>query len=134
MVINKLDLWVQLHGMSPGFMSQRVVQDIGNYIRKYIDSDANNFIGVRRNYLRVRVSVPLDIPLKRRMKLRKIEDKWLWVSFHYEGVPTFCFICGLMGHNEKFCDKIFETPLESIEKPYGIWMKAEPRRRNQTIE
>ncbi|KAK1397978.1 hypothetical protein POM88_007841 [Heracleum sosnowskyi] len=47
--------------------------------------------------------------------------------------PTFCFICGFMGHNEKFCEKIFDTSLESIENPYGIWMHAEPRRRNHTI-
>lgn len=67
------------------------------------------------------------------MKLRKSEEIWCWVNFKYEAVPTFCFICGLMGHNEKFCDKIFDTPIENIEKPYGIWMKAEPRRRNSTI-
>lgn len=35
--INNLDIWVQLHNMSPGFMSQRVVQDIGNYIGKYVE-------------------------------------------------------------------------------------------------
>lgn len=35
--------------------------------------------------------------------------------------------------NEKFCEKIFDTPLENIEKPYGIWMKAEPQRKNHTI-
>lgn len=133
LVINRIDLWVQLHGMQPDFMSQRVVQDIGNYIGGYVESDSNNFMGVWRDYLRVRVSVPLDKPLKRRMKLKKSESNWCWVNFRYEGVPTFCFICGLMGHNEKFCDKIFDTPLESIEKPYGIWMKAEPRRRNHTM-
>lgn len=55
------------------------------------------------------------------------------MNFKYESVPTFCFICGLMGHNEKFCHKIFDMPLEKIEKLYGIWMKAEPQRRNHTI-
>lgn len=29
LVINKLELWVQLHGMDLGFMSQRVVKDVG---------------------------------------------------------------------------------------------------------
>lgn len=132
-MINKLDLWVQLHGMGPGFMSQRVVQDICNYIGEYVDSDENNFIGVWRDYLRVRVAIPLDKPLKRRMKIKKSEENWCWVNFRYEGIPTFCFICGFMGHNEKFCEKIFDVPLEKIEKPYGIWMKAEPRRKNHTI-
>lgn len=133
LLINMLDLWVQLHNMSPGFMSQRVVQDIGNYIGEYVEADANNFIGIWREYLRVRVSIPLDKPLKRRMKLRRSEENWSWVNFKYEAVPTFCFICGLMGHNKKFCHKIFDTPLEMIKKPYGIWMKAEPRRRNHSI-
>lgn len=73
-MINKLDLWVQLHNMSPGFMSQRVVQDIGSYIGSYVESDANNFIGVWREYFLVRVSISLDRPLKRRMKLRKSEE------------------------------------------------------------
>lgn len=70
-VINKLDIWVQLHEMHTGFMSQRVVTDIGNYIGKFIESDANNFVGVWREFLRVRVSISLDIPLRRRMKLKK---------------------------------------------------------------
>lgn len=55
------------------------------------------------------------------------------MNFKYEDVPTFYFICGLMGHNEKFYHKIFDTPLEKKEKPYVIWMKAEPRWRNHTI-
>lgn len=46
MVINKLDLWVQLHGMDPGFMSQRVVTDVGNYIGRFVEADSNNFMGV----------------------------------------------------------------------------------------
>lgn len=30
--INNLEIWVQLHGLSTEFMSQRVITDIGNYI------------------------------------------------------------------------------------------------------
>ncbi|KAL8104293.1 hypothetical protein AgCh_028496 [Apium graveolens] len=114
-------------------MSQRVVKDVGNYIGKFIESDDNNFVGVWREYLRVRVTIDLNMPLKRRMKLRKSQSEWCWVNFRYEGVPTFCFICGMIGHGEKFCEKIFDTPLEEIEKPYGVWMRAEPRRRNHTM-
>ncbi|XP_074342621.1 uncharacterized protein LOC141680236 [Apium graveolens] len=106
--INKLDIWVQLHGMNARFMSQCVVTDVGNYIGKFIKNDTNNFIGVWREYLRVRVSIPIDIPIKRRMKLKKSEDNWCWVNFKYEAIPTFCFICGIIGHGEKFCDKLFE--------------------------
>lgn len=44
-----------------------------------------------------------------------------------------CFICGLIGHSEKLCSRIFDTPIEDIKKPYGSWMRAEPKRRNHTI-
>ncbi|MDV3180553.1 MAG: hypothetical protein Q8829_02590 [Candidatus Phytoplasma australasiaticum] len=39
----------------------------------------------------------------------------------------------MIGHGEKFCDKIFEVPIEQIEKPYGAWMKEEPRRRSHIM-
>lgn len=71
MSINRLDMWVQLHDLSVGFMSQRVVKDVENYVGSFIESDPNNFVGVWREFLRVRVSIPLDIPVKRRMKLKK---------------------------------------------------------------
>lgn len=62
--INKLDLWIQLHGMSTGFMSQKVVVDVGNYIRNFVESDSNNFVGVWRDYFRVKVTINLSKPLK----------------------------------------------------------------------
>ncbi|KAK1363579.1 hypothetical protein POM88_039140 [Heracleum sosnowskyi] len=115
------------------FMSQRVATDIGNYIGKYIDGDPNNFVGVWRDYLRIRVTLSLLIPVKRRMKLKKSGNEWCWVNFQYESIPTFCFICGIIGHGEKFCDKIFDTPIENIEKPYGPWLRADPRRKTHTM-
>ncbi|XP_074343131.1 uncharacterized protein LOC141680958 [Apium graveolens] len=131
--INKLDIWVQLHDMEAGFMSQRVVRDIGDYIGTFVESDAKNFIGVWREYMRVRVIISIDNLLKRTMKLKKNAANWCWVNIKYEGIPTFCFICGLLGHSDKFCAKLFDTPEKLIEKPYGSWMPAEPHRRNHTI-
>lgn len=74
------------------------------------------------------------MPIKRRTKLKKNEDQWCWVNFEYEVVPTFCFICGVIGHSDKFYEKLFDTPMELIQRPYGPWIRAEPRRRNHIIE
>lgn len=128
--LNKMLIWVQVHDMDSGFISQHVLKDIGDYIGEFKESDPNNFAGVWRDYLRVRVSISQEVPLKRRMKLRRSKSQWCWANFKYEGIFTFCFICGIIGHGKKFCEKIFNTPMESIPKPYGVWMRAEPRRRN----
>uniref|UniRef100_A0A803PWA8 Uncharacterized protein n=1 Tax=Cannabis sativa TaxID=3483 RepID=A0A803PWA8_CANSA len=129
----RLDIWVQLHNLRPGFMSDSIVQRVANYIGSYVKSDPKNFNGIWRTYLRVRVSINVEKPLKRRMKLKKPDGDWLWTDFKYEFIPTFCFICGIIGHSERFCSRLYDTPLELIQKPYGLWMKEEPKWKNKLI-
>ncbi|KAF4383757.1 hypothetical protein G4B88_020079 [Cannabis sativa] len=126
--LNTLDLWLQIHDLQNGFMTMKVAKDAANYAGTFIESDPNNFTGVWREYLRVRVTLSLDLPLKRRMKFRKRDGDSFYATFRYESVPTFCFICGLMGHSERLCPRTFDTPPHLIVKPYGIGMKALPRR------
>lgn len=122
--LNTMDLWIQIHDLKPGFMSENVIMEVGNFIGKYVESCKSNFKEVWRGYMRVRVSLDLSKPLKRRMKVRKSGDEWFWITFKYENVPTFCFICGFLGHSDKFCSRLFDTPEHEIVKPYGVWMRA----------
>lgn len=55
------------------------------------------------------------------------------ITFKYENVPMFCFICGLLGHSEKFCSQLFEKQESEIVKLYGPWMRAPFRRQNKQI-
>lgn len=41
-----------------------------------------------------------------------------------------CFICGLLGHTEKQCLKLYDCPSGEVVKGYGHWMKA-PNKRSQ---
>ncbi|XP_062102829.1 uncharacterized protein LOC133812993 [Humulus lupulus] len=126
--LHTLDMWVQVHDLHPEFMSERIVRDLGNFIGTFVKSDENNFIGVWREYLRIRVTVDIDVPLKRRKKLKKKAGVECWANFKYEFVPTFCFICGIIGHSERYCPKIFEQPADTIVKHYGLFMKAALKR------
>ncbi|KAM6548427.1 hypothetical protein CsatB_020103 [Cannabis sativa] len=126
--LNSLDLWVQIHDLQSGFKTARAVQQAGNYIGQFLGTDLNNFQGVWREYLRVRVRLNVDVPLKRRMKFRKKGGDAFYANFKYEKLPTFCFICGIMGHSERFCARLYDTPIEKIEKSYSLEMKAPIRR------
>ncbi|KAM6569081.1 hypothetical protein CsatB_017066 [Cannabis sativa] len=128
--LDTIDMWVQIHDLQSGFKTEQAVQKAGNYIGTFLSSDPNNFHGIWRDYLRVRVSISLHKPLKRRMKFRKRDGETFWANFKYEKVPTFCFICGIMGHPETFCPKLYDTPVANLTKPYGLFMKAPPRRNN----
>lgn len=43
-------------------------------------------------------------------------------------MPTFCFICGKMGHAEKYCPQQFDINEETFVKPYGPELRAMGRR------
>ncbi|XP_060965514.1 uncharacterized protein LOC133034443 [Cannabis sativa] len=132
-VLNKIDFWVQIHGLKTGFMLENIVRSAGEYVGRFVKSDSKNFNGLWRDYLRVRATIDIDKPLKRRMKLCKENGDWIWANFQYEHLPTFCFACGIIGNSERFCPRRFDQPLEQIAKPYGIGMRAQLKKQNYLI-
>ena len=122
--------WIQIYNLLIGFLSEKVLQNIGDYIGEFKASDENNLMGVWRNYMCIRVSIDVRKPLKRRMRLKKSGGDWVWIDFKYERLQVFCFICGLLGHTERQCPSLYDYPEGDIIKPYGQWMKAPIRRNN----
>lgn len=49
--LDTIDLWVQVHDMQPGFMSERIMQEIGNQVGRYICSCPSNYKGICREYM-----------------------------------------------------------------------------------
>lgn len=131
--LNSIDLWVQVHDLNVGFMSEKVLKGIDNYIGSFVESCPSNFVGVWREYMRIRITINLSKPLKRRMKMKMTGNEWFWVNFKYENVPSFCFICGIIGHSERFCSQLFEKQEHEIVKPYGSWMRAPLKRQVKPI-
>ncbi|KAF4364346.1 hypothetical protein F8388_018788 [Cannabis sativa] len=68
-VINSLDMWVQIHGLQTGFKSASVVERLGGFVGTFIKSDPKNFQHVWREYMRVRVSIDITVPLKRMIQV-----------------------------------------------------------------
>lgn len=115
-------------------MSKRILRSIADYIGRFIVSCPSNFTGVWREFMRIRVEINLAKPLKRRMKMKVTRDDWFWINFRYENVPSFCFICGVIGHTERFCSQLFENEEHEIVKPYGAWLRAPLRGQVKPIE
>ncbi|KAM6542132.1 hypothetical protein CsatB_006579 [Cannabis sativa] len=131
--LNTMEIWVQVYDLRVGFQSDRVLRACGDYIGQFVSSCPKNYSGIWREYLRVRVLINIDKPLKRRMKIYFTKEDYFWANFKYERVPTFCFICGILGHGERFCPRVFDGPLEKVVKPYGLFMKAPDRRSQKQI-
>lgn len=48
------------------------------------------------------------VPLKCTKKIITHGDKSFMVEFRYERLLIFCFLYGLLGHNERFCPRLFD--------------------------
>ncbi|WCJ34873.1 nucleic acid binding zinc ion binding [Euphorbia peplus] len=128
-VFTKGDFWMYVYDLPSGFMSEHVAVTIGSYVGEFIEADANNFTGTYRTYMKIRVRMDVTRPLKRKMLLGVDEENMFWVNFKYERLPTFCFHCGLIGHADKFCERLLDHPdPEKAIRPYSPALRAPTRR------
>ncbi|KAL0378893.1 UNVERIFIED_CONTAM: hypothetical protein Sradi_3194800 [Sesamum radiatum] len=77
--------------------------------------------------LRIRVGLSVKQPLKRALKLQSPSWDELLVWFTYKLLPNFCYLCGRLGHIDKYCETHFEPGFQDKEEtPYGPWLRAFP--------
>lgn len=78
-------------------------------------------------YVRIRVTLNIGKPLKRRMRIKREGGNWQWINFKYERSGNFCFVCGVLGHVERECNVVYANPGKEFEKAYAVWLKATNR-------
>ncbi|XP_050207874.1 uncharacterized protein LOC126657251 [Mercurialis annua] len=117
------DLWVHILDIPLGLASNKLGEDVGNFLGKFVSHDTRAVRPSEGSSMRVRVSIDVRKPLKRRMKIKRSANAWCWLNFQYERVPMFCFYCGIMGHSEKYCAKYYDNPIPKEMLPYGAEMR-----------
>jgi len=72
--------------------------------------------------------VDIDITkLLMRGKIFRIENiNKGWVYFKYERLPTFCYRCGILGHQERECQSVRKWCISTDEEDFqfGPWLRA----------
>lgn len=117
--LQEADVWIQVYDIPKGLISENVLKNVGNAIGRYVKSDPANFNGMWKEYVRIRVALNIEKPLKRKMKLKREGNAWTWINFKYERMSSFCFVCGIIGHSERECNVVYANPEKLIERAYG---------------
>jgi hypothetical protein len=103
-VFDRMEIWVRILNLPLGWMNQtrgsRAMSLIGPMVRMDVDADGK----ASGAFLRARVAIEIDKPLRRGVLLRmsKAEEP-RWFHAQYEKLPYYCFGCGIMGHSEVEC-------------------------------
>lgn len=99
--------WIQVHDVPVGLMSEKVGKDIANFLGDFIEYDAKNNSNHLRTYMRIRVMLDVTKPLKRQKKIKKPGGESSYIRFKYERLGNFCYFCGMLGHIEDYCEKLY---------------------------
>ena len=68
------------------------------------------------------MDIPIDKPLRRGGNVVNSDGDKFWVTFKYKRLRNFCFLCGILGHDEKHCSG-FQGKSEG-HRQYGDWLRA----------
>ncbi|KAL0292084.1 UNVERIFIED_CONTAM: hypothetical protein Scaly_2605700 [Sesamum calycinum] len=84
--------------------------------------------------MRLRVAIDVTKPLPRVLKIRTVLGDEHTVTFTYERLPNFCYLCGKLGHISKWCDSRFQSEFvdPGENSPYGPWLRAVGRGDSRT--
>ncbi|MBA0670187.1 hypothetical protein Goklo_029199 [Gossypium klotzschianum] len=64
--------WVQVHGVPIGFYSENLAMQLGNFIGNFQDYDGSSLGKENINFMRIRVQVDIQRPLKRKKQATMI--------------------------------------------------------------
>ncbi|KAJ4822197.1 hypothetical protein Tsubulata_030999 [Turnera subulata] len=125
--LNEIPIWVQLHNIPWNQRSQSNVMSITLKAGTFICFDEKGEKGWGR-FVRFRINMHVEKPIRRSVFIRTGQGTKVEVSFRYEGLPNFCYLCGRIDHLLKDCDQRSEESDEEERTCYGEWLRASPRK------
>ncbi|CAN1818576.1 hypothetical protein LINPERHAP1_LOCUS28428 [Linum perenne] len=81
--------------------------------------------------MRIRVRLDDRKPLKREKKVRAEGGESVTCVFKYEKLPNFCYICGRLGHIDRYCEVMYQVPEEQIVRMWDEDLRAPPKKTRQ---
>lgn len=123
-----VNIWIQIHDLPMGFMTEAVGKALGNFFGEFLEYDTKNNTSIWRECMRIRIRLDVRRPLKRKKKITKKDGKEFIVTCKYERLGEFCFSCGMVTHTDRFCRKFIDKRGSEGDKEWGLWLKAPPRR------
>ncbi|KAL8489166.1 hypothetical protein ACS0TY_025168 [Phlomoides rotata] len=113
-----------VYDLPHGFFTGRVGVQLGDFIGKFIEYDNSNRGAAWMTFMHIRVEVDTDIPLKRWKKVGQKAGCSFVVHFKYEKLNSCCFVCGILGHTENFCELRFASPEEEPKREWGLFSEG----------
>ncbi|KAF4357542.1 hypothetical protein G4B88_026921 [Cannabis sativa] len=132
--LNSTPIWVRVYEVPPRFWTQKNANAIAKKIGTVVSIDRLWRNGFPTNeYIRLQVSIPLNKPLFVGLFLPMEEGVSLWCYFKYENMPSVCYKCGIVGHEELYCRRKRRLIADDFNRTvpmYGPWIRLGSRKKD----
>ncbi|KAL0356430.1 UNVERIFIED_CONTAM: hypothetical protein Sradi_4089900 [Sesamum radiatum] len=120
------DFHIHVHGLPLGKMTKEIASFIGNKLGQFKEVDLDSKGDVWGSSVRIRVSIDITKPLKRALKIRMVLGDEQLITFTYERLPNFYYLCGCLGHLSRQCEIQLQDGFcdPGGNTPYGNWLRA----------
>ncbi|XP_021621456.1 uncharacterized protein LOC110621482 [Manihot esculenta] len=132
--LHHVQLWVQIYGLPSGFHSDAVLKRLNDSLGEFIKADANNFARGWNSYMRIRIKKDVRTAIVTGTWIRQEKGAWSSITFQYENLPNFCYVCGFLGHTKRFCPEQLNRKDKPVVCRYGPELHATKRRVQNNIE
>ena len=117
--------WMRIYNLPFDSRTEKDVKTIAGSIGEVIEVEKDEVQWDRS--ARVKIMMNITKPIRRLQHIRNKAGGVSMIEFKYERLPTFCYVCGLIGHIERDCGTVAEED-RVMEKQWGSWLRASPRR------
>lgn len=130
---DRMEIWVRIPNLPLGWMNRqkgiRAMELLGEVVKMDVDNDDK----ASGAFLRARVGIPVNKPVRRGVLLRmKKTEEPRWFDVQYEKPPFYCMSCGILGHSEIECDNPALCNAQG-KLPYDVQLCA-PEERRQKVQ
>lgn len=95
-----INIWVRIYDLPAGFTSEKTGKILGNHIGSFLQFDPKSISSAWMDYMRISVKLDVRIPLKKGKKNIILPNgSSSKVKYTFERLPSFCFVCGLLGQS-----------------------------------
>ncbi|XP_047336132.1 uncharacterized protein At4g02000-like [Impatiens glandulifera] len=124
---SEVQFWVRITSLPLCMLNAKSGEKIGEKVGRVIDVDNDEQI-LSRSYVRVKVMVKVESPLKAGFTLIREGMEPRWIQFKYEKLVDFCYCCGRLDHGDDLCP---HKPNGDFENSYGPWLRTQKKKMNQ---
>lgn len=71
------------------------------------------------------MQIDVRVTLKKCKKVKKSGSDSITCNFQYEKLPSFCFICGLIGRIDRQCEIRFRVPKNELVRNWDVSLRAQ---------